>query len=45
MLLQLTPRECSTLFLALDDVHDPASPIRTCASFLVRDGQPGLIRT
>jgi len=45
MLLHLTPRECTTLFLALDDVHDPASPIRTCASFLVRDGQPGLIHT
>jgi alkaline phosphatase D len=44
MLLNITPSDTTTLFLALDDVHDPASPIGTAASFLVRDGHPGLVR-
>ena len=42
MILQVTPSDTTTLFLALDDVHNPASKIATLASFLVRDGQPGL---
>jgi alkaline phosphatase D len=42
MLLDITPAETTTLFLALDDVHDNASAIATAASFVVRDGKPGL---
>lgn len=42
MLLNITPADTNVLFLALDDVHDAASPIGTAASFLVRGGQPGL---
>ncbi|MYN17564.1 alkaline phosphatase [Rugamonas sp. FT107W] len=42
MLLNITPSDTTTLFLALDDVHNPASPVSTAASFLVRDGHPGL---
>ena len=42
MLLDIEPARTTTLFLALDDVHDQASAIATAASFVVGDGKPGL---
>ncbi|WP_296001551.1 alkaline phosphatase D family protein [Rugamonas sp.] len=42
MLLTITPQATTTLFQALDDVHDPASALSTLASFVVRDGRPGI---
>lgn len=42
IIVQVTPASSSACFLALDDVHNPASNIATLASFLVRDGHPGL---
>jgi alkaline phosphatase D len=44
MLLNITPAETRADFLALDDVHNAASPIARAAAFVVRDGQPGPIR-
>ena len=42
MLLDITPAATTTLFQALDDVHDAGSAINTAARFVVRDGKPGL---
>ncbi|MGV7210974.1 alkaline phosphatase D family protein [Oxalobacteraceae bacterium A2-2] len=42
MLLNVTPSETRTLFLALDDVHDASSKIATAASFTVSNGKAGL---
>jgi alkaline phosphatase D len=44
MLLNVTPNETTALFLALADVHDPASTMSTLAGFVVRDGRPGIVR-
>ncbi|MFA9218548.1 MAG: alkaline phosphatase [Sphingomonadaceae bacterium] len=45
MMVHLTPAAATAVFLALDEVHNPASQISQLASFLVRDGQPGLAPT
>jgi alkaline phosphatase D len=45
MLLDITPRDTTTLFLALDDVHNGASALSTLAGFVVRDGKPGIVPT
>jgi alkaline phosphatase D len=42
MLLTITPADTTAHFLALDDVHDSASPIARAAGFVVRNGTPGL---
>ncbi|MBA5639169.1 alkaline phosphatase D family protein [Duganella sp. LX20W] len=42
MLLTFTPDDCTALFQALDDVHDPASGVATLARFRVVNGKPGL---
>ena len=42
MLLDVTPATTTTLFQALDDVHNPASKLATAASFVVSSGKPGL---
>nr|WP_315400039.1 alkaline phosphatase D family protein [uncultured Duganella sp.] len=42
MLLDVTPSATTTQFVALDDVHDTASGIKTAASFVVKNGRPGL---
>ena len=42
MLLTITPADTTAHFLALDDVHNSASPISRAAGFVVRNGQPGL---
>ena len=45
IILQVTPSDATALFMALDDVHNPAGNIATLAAFLVRDGHPGLAPT
>ena len=44
MLLTITPAATTTRFLGLNDVHNAGSAIATAASFVVRDGRPGLNR-
>ncbi|MFZ5558054.1 MAG: alkaline phosphatase D family protein [Pseudomonadota bacterium] len=39
--LELTPRHATARLMALDNVEDPASGIRTLATFVVEDGRPG----
>jgi len=41
MLMEVTPKQTTTLFMGLDDVRDKASAIATLASFTVSDGQAG----
>jgi alkaline phosphatase D len=42
MLLDVGPAKTTTLFQALDDVHDRSSGLSSAASFVVRDGKAGL---
>jgi alkaline phosphatase D len=42
MLLTITPADTTAQFLALDEVHNSASRIARAASFVVRNGRPGL---
>ncbi len=42
MLLTVTPAVTSAHFLALDDVHNTASPIARAAIFVVSNGEPGM---
>jgi alkaline phosphatase D len=42
MLLDVTPTATTTLFQALDDVHNSASAIATAASFMVANGKVSL---
>ena len=44
MLLTMTPADATAHFLALDNVQDNASAIARAASFVVRNGRPGLNR-
>ena len=42
MLLSITPADTTAHFLALDDVHNPASPIARAAQFVVHSDRPGV---
>ncbi|MEJ7807502.1 MAG: alkaline phosphatase D family protein, partial [Telluria sp.] len=44
MLMEITPRTTSTIFMALDDVRDQQSRIARLATFTVADGKPGAKR-
>lgn len=45
MLMDITPAQTLTQFMALDDVHDVNSAAKPVAEFIVRDSQAGLNRT
>lgn len=45
MLMEITPRATSTMFVGLDDVRDPNSGAATLAAFTVSDGKPGARRS
>ncbi len=40
----VTPEQWRTEMKLADSIEDPASPVRTFASFVVEDGQPGAER-
>ncbi len=42
MLLTITPADTSVHFLALDDVHNAASPISLAKTFILHNGSPGV---
>ncbi len=44
MLMNITPKQTLTQFMALDDVHDANSDVKSIADFIVQDGQAGLNR-
>ncbi|MES2070322.1 MAG: alkaline phosphatase D family protein [Pseudomonadota bacterium] len=43
MLLDISPRQMNTHFMALDDVSRADSGLSTLASFVVEDGRPGVV--
>ena len=45
MLMQVTPQRTDVQFLALDDVHNPASALAQLAAFAVQSGHPGLVHS
>jgi alkaline phosphatase D len=42
--LELSPKRCVTRLRTVGDVTDPATSVRTLASFTVEDGRPGVQR-